>query len=404
MTGRVAITGAGVIAPNGTGGTAFWKSTVNGVSGIRPFTRFDPSSYPVRLGGENLDFDEAANVPGRLGPQTDRTTKFAVAASAWALADADLDLAHYDEFEVGVLTANSCGGFEFGQRELQKLWSEGPHRVSAYQSFAWFYAVNTGQLSILHRARGHSSVVVSEQAGGLDVLATARRQLRTGTLRVALAGATDAPLGPWGLTAQIPNGLLSTAARPEEGYRPFDRAANGYLPGEGGAMFVLEPLDDALRRGVACYGEIAGYAATFDPARSTGRPLRLRAAIDTALADAGVRPGEIDVILADAAGTPAADVAEAATITAVFGPRAVPVAVPKTLTGRLYAGGSALDVFSALMIMRTGIIPAAVNVHDVPAEYGIDIVNQTRHLRVRTALVLARGNGGFNSALVLRAL
>ncbi len=110
------------------------------------------------------------------------------------------------------------------------------------------------------------------------------------------------------------------------------------------------------------------------------------------------------MILADAAGTPAADVAEAATITAVFGPRAVPVAVPKTLTGRLYAGGSALDVFSALMIMRTGIIPAAVNVHDVPAEYGIDIVNQTRHLRVRTALVLARGNGGFNSALVLRAL
>lgn len=403
MTARVVVTGAGVIAPNGTGGDAFWKSTVEGVSGIRPFTRFDPASYPVRLGGENLDFDEAANVPGRLAPQTDRTTKFAVATSAWALADAGLDLATLDEFEVGVLTANSCGGFEFGQRELQKLWSEGPHRVSAYQSFAWFYAVNTGQVSIRHRARGHSSVVVSEQAGGLDVLATARRQLRKGTLQVALAGATDAPLGPWGLTAQIPNGLLSTATRPEEGYRPFDRAANGYLPGEGGAMFVLECLDNAWRRGATDYGEIAGYAATFDPAPSTGRPPRLRAAIDAALTDAGTEPGEVDAVLADGAGTPAGDAVEAAAITAVFGPGAVPVAVPKTLTGRLYSGGAALDVFSALMMMRTGTIPAAANVRDVPAEYGLDLVCENRHLRVRTVLVLARGNGGFNSALVLKA-
>lgn len=404
MNAAVVVSGAGVVAPNGTGGPAYWAATLAGASGIRRFARFDPSSYPVRFGGENLDFEPREHVPGRLLPQTDRTTQFAVAAAGWALEDAAVDLTTYDDLEVGVLTANACGGFEFGQRELQKLWSEGPHRVSAYQSFAWFYAVNTGQVSIRHSARGHGSVVVAEQAGGLDVLASARRQVRKGVLRVALAGGTDAPLGPWGLTAQIPSGLLSTAATAPESYRPFDRAASGHVPGEGGAMFVLERADDARERGRG-YGEIAGYASTFDPRPTTGRPPALRRAVELALADAGLEPADVDVVLADGAGRPEPDAAEAAAITAVFGAGGVPVTVPKALTGRLYSGGSALDVYCALMMLRTGIVPATANVDDVPAEYGIDLVlDRPRRLAVRAVLVIARGSGGFNSALVLRAV
>ncbi|MCX4816347.1 ketosynthase chain-length factor [Streptomyces sp. NBC_01239] len=400
---RVVITGIGALAANGDSAERHWAATLAGRSGIVPIGRFDASGYPTRLGGEIRDFDARGRVPRRLLPQTDRVTQYALAAAEEALEDARVDPARYDRYDLGVITASGCGGFEFGQRELQKLWSEGPQRVSAYQSFAWFYAVNTGQLSIRHGMRGHSSVVVAEQAGGLDALAAARRQVRHGTVRVALAGGLDAPLSPWGLTAQIPNGLLSEADDPHRAYLPFDRRASGYVPGEGGALLVLEPASAARERGApTVYGEVAGYAATFDPPPHSGRGPNLAPAIRGALRDAGTDPSEIDAVCADAAGLPDRDAEEAAALVEVFGRRAVPVTAPKTLIGRTYAGGGPLDVISALLMMRDGVIPPTANVGEVPDDYGIDLVlGDPRARPVRRVLVVARGHGGFNAALVL---
>lgn len=406
MTARIVVTGLGVVAPNGLGTDDHWKATLATRSGVRAISRFDASPYPVRVAGEVPEFTPSEHVPGRLVPQTDRTTQFALAAAQWAIEDAGVDLAELGPFDAGVITAAGCGGFEFGQRELQKLWSEGPQRVSAYQSFAWFYAVNTGQLSIRHGARGAGSVVVSEQAGGLDALASARRRLRGGDLTVALTGGLDAPLSPWGLTAQIPVGLLSTRQDPQRAYLPFDADACGYVPGEGGGVLVLEELEAARGRGApVVYGEIAGYAATFDPRPGSGRPPALARAVHGALADAGLRPADVDVVFADASGVPDQDAAEAAAIRDVFGPRGVPVAVPKTMTGRLYAGGAPLDVVAALLSMRDSVVPAAAHIQDIPDAYELDaVVDGPRELPVRTALVVARGHGGFNSALVVRAV
>lgn len=113
------------------------------------------------------------NLPSRLLPQTDRMTRLALVAADWALADAGIKPEDTAAFDMGVVTASSSGGFEFGQNELQKLWSKGSRYVSAYQSFAWFYAVNSGQISIRHGMKGPSGVLVSDQAGGLDAVAHA---------------------------------------------------------------------------------------------------------------------------------------------------------------------------------------------------------------------------------------
>ncbi|MGW2649799.1 ketosynthase chain-length factor [Streptomyces sp. NPDC001393] len=406
MTARIVVTGIGVVAPTGLGADEHWKATVAARTGLGVISRFDAGPYPVRVAGEVTGFTPAEHVPGRLIPQTDRTTQFALAAAQWAIDDAGVDLAELGTYDAGVITAAGCGGFEFGQRELQKLWSEGPGRVSAYQSFAWFYAVNTGQLSIRHGARGAGSVVVSEQAGGLDALASARRRLRRGDLTVVLGGGMDAPLSPWGLTAQIPVGLLSTRQDPERAYLPFDTDAAGYVPGEGGAVLVLEELQAARGRGAPeVYGEIAGYAATFDPRPGSARPPALARAVRGALADAGLEPSDVDVVFADASGVPGRDAAEAAALREVFGPRGVPVSVPKTMTGRLYAGGACLDVATALLSIRDQVVPAAAHIREIPAAHGLDVVvDGPRELAVRTALVVARGHGGFNSALVVRAV
>ncbi|MET8487221.1 ketosynthase chain-length factor [Streptomyces tendae] len=401
-TATVVVTGLGVAAPTGLGAREHWAATLGGRSGIGRLTRFDPSGYPAKLAGEITGFAVEEHLPGRLIPQTDRMTRLALAAADWALADAAVRPDELASFDMGVVTASASGGFEFGQNELRKLWSQGSQYVSAYQSFAWFYAVNSGQISIRNGMKGPSGVVVSDQAGGLDAVAQARRQIRKGT-RLVVSGGVDASLCPWGWVAQLAGGRLSTSEDPARAYVPFDRDACGHVPGEGGAILILESAESARERGAPSYGEIAGYGATFDPRPGSGRPPGLRKAVELALADAGAQPADVDVVFADAAGVPDLDRAEAAALTQVFGPHGVPVSVPKTMTGRLYSGAAPLDLTTALLALRDGIVPATVNVKLSP-EYGMDlVVDRPRRLGLRTALVLARGYGGFNSAVVLRA-
>ncbi|MFI6152968.1 ketosynthase chain-length factor [Kitasatospora sp. NPDC051170] len=402
MSATTVVTGLGIAAPTGLGTEDYWKATLAGESGIRPITRFDADQYPSRLAGEVPGFVAEDHVPSRLMPQTDHMTRLALAATEWAVNDAGLEAGQLPEFGMGVVTAASGGAVEFGQRELQQLWSKGKEYVSAYQSFAWFYAVNTGQISIRHKMRGPSGVLLSEQAGGIDSLGHARRHVRKG-IPLVVSGGVDAAVCPWGWLPQIASGRLSTVNDPARAFLPFSADAAGHVAGEGGAILVVEDADSARERGARqVYGEVAGYAATLDPAPGSGRPPGLRRAAETALADAGLTPADVDVVFADAAGVPELDRAEAEAITGIFGDRAVPVTAPKTMTGRLLAGGSALDVATALLSLRDDVVPPTVNVGAAAPEYRLDLVTEAREARLRTALVLTRGYGGFNAALVVR--
>ena len=402
VTGSV-FTGIGVAAPNGLGTEAWWAATLAGQSGIGPVTRFDASGYPATLAGEVPGFEAAEHIPSRLMPQTDHMTRLALTAAQEAIDDAGVTAKELPEFAAGVVTASSAGGFEFGQRELEALWSKGGKYVSAYQSFAWFYAVNSGQISIRHGMRGPSGVLVTEQAGGLDAIGQARRQLRKGS-GLIVTGGVDGAICPWGWTAQLAGGRLSTGTDPACAYVPFDERAGGHVPGEGGALLVLEEENAARERGARIYGRLTGYAATFDPAPDSGAPSTLRRAIELALADAGLAPGDIDVVFADAAGARAADRAEAEVLAALFGPRGVPVTAPKSMTGRLLAGGASLDVAAALLSLRDQVIPPTTGTAAPAADCPVDLVTAPRETAVRHALVLARGRGGFNSAAVLSAV
>lgn len=396
------VTGLGITAPNGLGTEDYWKATLAGESGLGPVTRFDASPYPSRVAGEVADYIAEDHIPSRLMPQTDHMTRLALTAADWALADGGIDTAELPQYGIGVVTAASGGAVEFGQRELQNLWSKGKEYVSAYQSFAWFYAVNTGQISIRHKLRGPSGVLLTEQAGGIDSLGHARRHIRKGFPAV-VSGGVDAAICPWGWVPQIASGLMSTVDDPARAYLPFSAEAAGYVPGEGGAILLVEEAESARARGAATvYGEIAGYAATLDPAPGSGRPPGLRKAAENALADAGVDAADIDVVFADAAGVPDLDRAEAQALTGLFGAHGVPVTAPKTMTGRLLAGGAALDVATALLALRDGVIPPTVNVGAAAADHRLDLVTEPREATLRTALVLARGHLGFNAALVVR--
>ena len=396
------VTGLGVVAPTGLSAEAHWAAVLAGKTAIGRISRFDPSTYPVRLAGEVPSFVTKEQVPSRLIQQTDRWTHLGLAAAEAAINDADVHPAELPEYELAVVTASSSGGTEFGQHEMENLYQHAPDWVGAYQSIAWFYAATTGQVSIRHGLRGPCGVICSEQAGGLDAIGQARRLIRGGS-RLVVTGGTDASLCPYGLTAQLSTGRLSTVQDPARAYLPFDSEASGYLPGEGGAMLLVESAEAAEARGAQqIYGRVLGYAAGFDPPPGSARPPSLRRTITAALADAELEPGDVDVVFADAFGVPTEDLAEAEALAAVFGPRGVPVTAPKTLTGRLYGGGAALDVATALLALRDRIVPHTVGPTAPAPGIEIDLVlGEPRRQELHTALVVARGHGGFNAALVL---
>ncbi|MGZ6965417.1 MAG: beta-ketoacyl synthase N-terminal-like domain-containing protein [Acidimicrobiia bacterium] len=409
MSRRAVVTGIGVVAPTGVGTDAHWAATRDGRCAIAPISGFDTDRLPVHVAGQVPDFNAEDFIDRRLMVQTDRWTWMALAAGQMALDDAGFDPGTQDPYSMCVMTASSSGGNEFGQKEIQNLWAQGPKFVGAYQSIAWFYAATTGQLSIKHGMKGHCGVFCSEGTGGLESLSQARKAIGRGFGSV-LSGGTEAPVAPYAAVCQTTTRSYSAATDPSQAYRPFDAKANGYVTGEGGAIILVEELDEARTRGVPqVYGEIAGYAATHDAYHVTDPDPsghQLARAITGALERAGVSAADVDVVFADAAGTIDGDLAEARALTEALGGRAkeVPVTAPKSTVGRLYAGGSSLDVATALLAMRDGVIPPTVNVDELADGCEINLVRATaQSADLETALLLARGSGGFNSALVLRS-
>ena len=404
------VTGLGVVAPSGVGAEAHWSTVRDNTVRVAPVAGFDASSYGVHVAGQVPGFVPADFVDERLMVQTDRWTWMSLAATAMALDDAAYDPAEHDAYETSVALAAGSGGNAFGQKEMTGLYGRGPKAVTAYQSIAWFYAASTGQASIKHGTKGPASVLVTEGAGGLDSLGHARRVIRRGTPTV-LAGGTEAGLSPYALACQSVGGTLSPGTEAASAYRPFSRTADGHVPGEGGAVLVVEDAEAARRRGAPqVYGEVAGYAATHDAVSTTAPgddPSQYARAMRLALADAGVDVDSVDLVIADAAGVRVQDEAESRALAEVFSERAtdVPVAAPSGLVGRLSVGGSALAVATALLCIRDGVVPAVGNLHDpdpAHAVRGLELVATPRRADVDTVLVCARGLGGFNSAMVLR--
>lgn len=401
--GRAAVTGIGVVAPNGLRSDAYWKSVREGLSVLDLISREGCDHLPLRVAGEVRAFDPAALIEDRFLVQTDRFSHFAMAAAALALDDAGLGGEPADPFSVGVVTAAGSGGGEFGQRELQKLWGKGSKFVGPYQSIAWFYAASTGQISIRGGLKGPCGVVASDEAGGLDCLAHASRAVGRGT-DVMVVGATEAPLAPYSMVCQLGYPELSTLDDPDRAYRPFTEKACGFVPAEGGALLVVEDEFRARDRGVPVRAVVAGHAATFTGASRWAESREgLARAIRGALDEAGCAPEEIDVVFADAMGVPAADRAEALAIADALGAHGtrVPVTAPKTGIGRAHCAAPVLDTVAAVLAMEHGQVPPTPNVFDICHDLDL-VMSHARPAELRTALVLSRGLMGSNAALVVR--
>ncbi|MEU9857915.1 beta-ketoacyl-[acyl-carrier-protein] synthase family protein [Streptomyces sp. NPDC047974] len=415
MTGRrVVITGIEVLAPGGVGRENFWNLLSEGRTATRGITFFDPAPYRSKVAAE-MDFDpEAHGLTPHEIRRMDRAAQFAVVAARGAVADSGIELQAYDPYRVGV-TIGSAVGATMGLDEEYKVVSDGgrlhlvdheyavPHLYNYLvpSSFAAEVAWDAG-------AQGPSTVVSTGCTSGIDSVGHAVELIREGTTDVMIAGSSDAPISP--ITMACFDAIKATTPRydaPETASRPFDGTRNGFVLGEGAAVFVLEELEHARKRGAHIYAEIAGYATRSNAYHMTGlRPdgAEMAEAIDTALTEARMNPTAIDYINAHGSGTKQNDRHETAAFKRSLGEHAyrTPVSSIKSMVGHSLGAIGSIEIAASALAMEHNVVPPTANLHTPDPECDLDYVPLVAREQLTDAvLTVGSGFGGFQSAMVL---
>jgi 3-oxoacyl-[acyl-carrier-protein] synthase II len=403
---RVAVTGVGLVTSLGVGRDATWKKIRAGESGLgRPSEKHDPN-LPVQVVGE-VDFEATDFIPKKLAVRSDLNTHFAFAACIEALADAGIDPEQVDKTQVGLVFASNYGGLSYYLDNLTRLHQRGPSFVSAYMATAWIPSAPVGQLSIFYGFTGYSKTLVNDSAGGLDAVGAAYAAVRRGDSDVIIAGGFEAALADAAIVCLATfDEICKDAPDPAAAYRPFDSERYGVVIAEGGAIVILEDLERAKARGAPIYAEVTGFAQTSDAVdlqRFAPDGEQYARAIRLALEQAGVAGDEVDYVSADGRATAEGDRSEAKAIHRALDSRAdgVAVSAPKAMTGNTLAGAGAIDTALTACAIREGMVPPTINVVEQDPELGLRIVGTAEDAEIRNAVVLARGTGGVNSALVL---
>lgn len=404
---RVVITGLGVLSCLGNGVDANWDALCAGRSGIGPITRFDASEFRCRIAGEVRDFDVTEYMSAKEARRMDPFCHYAVAASDEAVANAGLKDAGLDPDRVGVLIASGVGGISALNKQAQILHERGPSKSSPLTVPMMIVDMASGIVSIRHELRGPNLCVVTACASGSHAIGEAAWIVRRGDADVMIAGGTEACIDGLGLTGfAAMKALTSRNDEPERASRPFDAERDGFIPSEGAGVVVLERLDSARRRGAPILAELRGYGLTGDGYHITAPDpdgMGATRAMQNAINQAGLTPGDIDYINAHGTSTPLNDKGECKAIRNAFGAAADTVAVSstKSMTGHSLGAAGGLECVYSVLALRNGVAPPTINYEVPDPECDLDFVpNEAREMSIRNVLNVNLGFGGHNAALV----
>ena len=334
---RVVITGMGAITPIGNDVNSFWDSLRQKRTGFGPITYFDTTDYKVKLAAEVKDFDAKQYMDPKAARRMERFSQFAVAAARQALEDSGLDMEREDPYRVGVCVSSGIGSL--------------PGRVNPLLVPLMISNMAAGNVSIQFGLKGKCMNVVTACATGTHSIGEAMRSIQHGEAEVMVAGGSESCITPLGVAGFASLTALSTSEDPKRASIPFDVERNGFVMGEGAGVVVLESLEHAKARGAKIYAELVGYGATCDayhitsPAEDGSGAAK---AMEYAMADAAVKPEQIDYINAHGTGTRHNDLFETKAIRLALGDHAYKVKInsTKSMTGHLLgaAGGVELHV------------------------------------------------------------
>lgn len=410
MRRRVVITGLGVITSLSENLDEFWDGLCAGRSGIGAITRWDPTKYPTRFGGECTAFDVTKyGVDFREAKRLDRFAQFGLAASVNAVKDSGIDFKQEDSFRCGVIIGSGIGGIETLEEQNRILVQRGPGRVSPFTVPRLMVNAASGNVSIMYGINGPNTAVATACATGLNAVGDAARLIQYDMAEVMIAGGAEAALCELGLASFCAARALSTRNdEPQRASRPWDKDRDGFVMGEGAGVVVLEEYEHAKKRGARIYAELIGYGMTGDAHHITaphedGRGAA--AAMNLAMKDAGLSPDLIQYISAHGTSTPLGDLAETKAMKASFGAHAKKLAVTsiKSMVGHLLgAAGGAAAVSTALSVYRNLLTPT-INLETPDPDCDLDYTpNRARDMKLDYAMVNSFGFGGHNASIVLK--
>jgi 3-oxoacyl-[acyl-carrier-protein] synthase II len=402
----------GMLSALGNDVESTWAGLVAGRSGVARIASFDPSRLTVQIAGEVKDLDASHILDRKEIRRTDRYIQFGLVASREAMDQAGLParLEGEEAERTGVILGTGLGGVGTLVDGISINALRGPDRISPFFIPMGIPNVGAGQVAISFGMTGPNFTTVSACATGGHAIGEASETIRRGDADVMIAGGTEA-----GIFEPLVGGFAAMRALstrnddPEGASRPFDKGRDGFVPGEGAGVLVLEELEHARDRGVPILAELISYGATADASHITlpapGGIGAVRAA-SRALEKAGISADEIDHVNAHATSTPEGDKAELQSILTIFGDRAgeVPITANKSMLGHTLGAAGAIEAIATIQSIRESCVPPTINLDDPDdAAEGLNLTPNTAQAHdIRTAMSNSFGFGGQNTALVFR--
>ena len=413
MSQRVVITGIGAITAVGNGKEGLWRGILRGESGVRRLSGFDATPFDSQVAGEVTDFDPLAYFPARRVKRLDRFAQFALVAAKMALEDSNqcglpLGADEPPHSQIGVCTGTALGGVALAEHQHELFMRQGMRAVNPALAFLVFGGSGGSHVAMEFGFTGPGNTNSNSCGSGSIALGEAFHHIQKGRALAMVAGAAEAPLAPLTFGAfDILHAMSKDREDPARACRPFDATRDGFVMGEGAAMFILEERRHALTRGAHIYGEILGYACNNDAYHMLApRPDGSCAArcIREALSDARVSPTQIDYINAHATGTPLGDVAETLAIKQAFGSHAhrIPVSSTKPFHAHALGASGAIEMAICCLALEYDYLPPTLNLTHADPQCDLDYIpNEGRQTRVNCILSNSFGFGGVNAAIVL---
>lgn len=413
---RVVVTGLGIVSPYGCGVDKFWKSLLEGKSGIKTLTRISHEGHLVTFGGESTVFEDEVAQNNLVDPKEmkrmDRFSQFAVVASDEAMKDSGIDMTKEDPYRVGVIIGSGAGGFDTFEKQHLNMVHKGPTKCSPFTIPMLIANMAAGRVSMRHGAKGLNKSIATACATSAHCVGDAFRSIQYDDADVIIAGGTEAVLTNLGVGAFTCARTLSRRNdEPTKASRPYDKDRDGFVMAEGSAVLILEELEHAKKRGAKIYAEVVGYGQTgdaYDMVAPDPSGAGASKAMELAVKNAGIEPSKVDYINAHGTSTHLGDIAESQAIAKLFGDldtnKNLKVSSTKSMHGHMIGATGAAESIVCIKAIEEGKIPPTINLDNQDPEVAnLNYVpNKMITADVNYALTNSFGFGGQNASVVFK--
>ncbi|PKL92668.1 MAG: beta-ketoacyl-[acyl-carrier-protein] synthase II [Candidatus Goldiibacteriota bacterium HGW-Goldbacteria-1] len=406
---RVVITGMGVLTPVGNNVKDTWDAVLAGKSGIGLITQFDVTAYPTKIAGEIKNFDASEVMEKKEIRRTPGFIQYALKAAKEAVEMSGLENASINKDRVAVIVGSGIGGISVMEEQYKILTEKGPSRVSPFFIPMMIINMAGAYISMRYGYRGPNYGIVTACASGTHAFGEGAKMIIRGDADVAVVGGVESAVGPLGLAGFCSAKSLSQRnGDPTTASRPFDKDRDGFVMADGAGILVLESLEHAKARGANIIAEYAGYGASDDayhmvapPEDGAGGVLCMK----NALADAGIKPEQVDYINAHGTSTNLNDKTESRIIREVFGAHAnkVMISSTKSMTGHMLGATGAVETVMCALSCKYDVVHPTINQFTTDPECGLDYVpNVKREAVINYAASNSLGFGGHNATIIVK--